>query len=224
MRLVRRLLVVVFALSLVGGALWFPHAGQFLVDGDAFDHAEIALVLSGESIGRSLAARDLYRQGKVDRIVVVPDPVGRTQAELVRLGLADSKHPQWAERILLASGVPPSNVTFLPEPVDGTIVEALRVREFLRGRFPKRLVVVTSRLASRRACYIFRHIFRDESVTIICSPTPYDSCEPDRWWAHPRTALYVLMEYQKFLVNALTLALQLQTGHSGLTQPSRGSQ
>jgi uncharacterized SAM-binding protein YcdF (DUF218 family) len=89
--------------------------------------------------------------------------------------------------------------------MDGTIHEARYVRESLRGRLPRRLALITSKSASRRARYIFRRVFRKDGVTILSSPTPYDGFQADRWWTQPHNALTVVTEYQKFLVNVLSL-------------------
>lgn len=193
---------------LLAGVLFFPWAGQFIVAEDQFTHADTALILSGDPIRRALAARDLYQQERVGRILVIPEPPDRVEGELVKLGMVDPALPPLSERILVAAGVPREKISFLPEPADGTIVEARRVRKFFDGQPPQRLVIITSKFASRRACFIFRQVLRD--VEIYCSPTPYDPFEPSRWWSKPRNALFVVMEYQKFLVNAFTLAFGLQ--------------
>lgn len=197
---------LVIVVGVVAGALLFPRAGQFIVAEDHFTYAEAALILSGDPIRRALAARDLYRQGRIGQILVIPDPSGSAEEELMKLGLVPPS--SLAERILVKSGVPRSKITFLPEPADGTIVEAQRVRRFLEDRYPQRLAVITSKFASRRACFIFRRVL--SNVEILCSPTPYDPFSSDRWWATPRNALTVLMEYQKFLANAVTLTLGFQ--------------
>jgi len=191
--------------GVLGGVLLVPRAGRFVVHDEPFAYADTAVVLSGDPIRRALAARDLYRQGRVGEILLIPEPRDRAEEELLKLGLPAPS--LLAERILAASGVPPSRIAFLPGPADGTIVEAHRVREFLDGRLTARLVVITSKYASRRACFIFHRVLRD--VDIICAPTPYDPFERERWWTQPRNALFVVMEYQKFLVNALTLMLGL---------------
>lgn len=194
--------------SILGGVLLFPRAGQFIVAEDQFAFADTALVLSGEPVSRALAARDLYRQGRIGKILVLPEPFNPVTEQLVKLGLADLNLPPISERILVASGVPQEKIFFLPEPADGTIVEAQRVRRFFDGQSPQRLAVITSKFASRRACFIFRQVLRN--MEIYCSPSPYDPFDPDRWWSKPRSALVVVMEYQKFLANAFTLAFGLQ--------------
>ncbi len=197
-----------FAVSgLLAGGFFFPRAGEFLVVEDRFTHGETALMLSGDPVHRALAVRDLYRQGKIDRILIIPEPPDPVEGELARLGLLDPKLPPWSERILVASGVPRANIAFLPEPADGTLREALLVRKSLKGKPPKSLVLVTSKFASRRARFIFRHLLKHEKVTVFVYPNPHDPSVADRWWSQPRNALHVVVEYQKFLTNGIQLAL-----------------
>lgn len=197
--------IVLIGITGLGTILLLPLAGHFVVTEDQFVHVDTALILSGDPIRRALAARDLYLQGRVEQILIVPEPPNPVNQELVKLGLEDPTFPPLSERILVASGVPQEKISFLPEPADGTIVEAHRVRTFLAGRLPSRLAVITSKYASLRACFIFRHVLT--GVEVYCYPTPYDPFTPERWWARPRDALHVVMEYQKLSVNLVTLAI-----------------
>ena len=208
----------VLTLLAVGVAIGFcfPRAGAFLVVNDSFTHADLAVVLSGLPTARTFGASDLYRQGKVDQVLVIPEPPNKIEgegvsdqikAQLVALKLVDPALPQWAQRILVATGVPKKKIIMLPRFADGTMTEARLVRNFLERHPPHSLVLVTSKSASRRARFIFRHVFAGTPVAILSSPTPYDPFEATRWWAQPRNALTVVMEYEKLLTNAITLTL-----------------
>lgn len=201
-----RILAAILAIGFIGSFL-FLQAGNFLVVEDRFPYAQMAVVLSGAPVPRTLAVRDLYTQGKVGEILVIPEPKGLADEELVKLGLLDPTLAPISERILIASSVPKSKIHFLPGPVDGTVAEARQVHRFLRGRVPKSLALVTSKYASRRSRTIFRHLFRKEKTAVFSFPTPYDPFQPDRWWSQPRSALNVAMEYSKFLVNWFMLSL-----------------
>ncbi len=191
----------------VAAAVAFVEAGNFLVRDDPFERAEAALVLSGGDVLRPLAARDLYKAGRVEHIYVIPEPRGRAWEELVKLKIEDPDHAL-SERILTASGVPRSKITYLPRSADGTINEAREAREFFHGRFPATLVLITSKTASHRAQFIFRRVLKGEPVILLSHPSPYEGFQPQRWWEQPRSALNVLIEYLKFTVNAATLALK----------------
>jgi uncharacterized SAM-binding protein YcdF (DUF218 family) len=193
--------VLVVALAVAG----FAAAGRFIVASDAFVEADLAVVLSGGQVIRTLAARDLYRAGRVRGIVLIPEPPRdpAIEAELLRLELITPEETSFAERILVASGVPRSAFEFLPEPHDGTINEARAVKRFLAARPAKRVAIVTSKFASRRACLVFRMVL--DGRTVYCAPSPYDPFKPDGWWRQPRHALDVAMEYQKLVANLVTL-------------------
>ena len=212
----RRLIVVVIAALLLAIGLFIPHAGSWLVVQDPLTHAEVTVVLSGLPTSRAFAARDLYDRGIVEEIWVIPEPATKIEGEmvkdevfeeLVRLNLVNPSADQWARRILVAMGVPQDKIIVLPKPVQGTINEAHWVREAFNGRLPKRLVIITSKSASRRARHIFRRVFQHDDVDILSYPTPYDPFEAGRWWATPRNALTVVTEYEKLLINVLTLAV-----------------
>ena len=211
--MLRRALQLFLIGLLAAGAFFFPHAGQFLVVEDPFSHADLAVVLSGDPVARSLAARDLYQQGKVDRILVMLEPLPPAAEELMRLGLFDPELPPLPERILLASGVPKAKITVLPAltPAQGTMDEAVNVRRALvtRKHHPASLVIVTSKSATRRARFIFRRIFQKESVQVLACPSSYDPFTPERWWTTPKNALRVVEEYQKFFGNLILVPMRV---------------
>jgi uncharacterized SAM-binding protein YcdF (DUF218 family) len=207
---------VLIAALLLAVGLFIPHAGSWLVVQDPVGHAEVAVVLSGLPTSRAFAARDLYHRGVVEAIWIIPEPAAKIEGEmvndevleeLVRRNLVDPSADQWARRILVASGVPPEKIMLLPDPAHGTINEARQLRQAFNGRPPRRLILITSKSASRRARYIFRRVFQRDGVEILSCPTPYDPFEAGRWWAAPRNALTVLTEYEKLLINVLTLAV-----------------
>lgn len=214
--LFRRCVFLLCAAAGVGGALFFPHAGAFLVREDAFTEADVALILSGLPLSRTFAARDLYRDGRVREIWAIPEPLNKIEGEmvkdqvkedLVKYGLFDPRRPQWAEQILVAAGVPKPHIRMLPTSANGTFAEARLVREWIRGRPSTTLVLITSKSASRRARMIFRHVLKQEPVRIVAYPTPYDPFEPVGWWTQPRAALSVVMEYEKLIANCLAIAI-----------------
>lgn len=195
---------------LAGGGLFFLSAGSLLVVEDSFDHADVALALSGRPTPRALAARDLLQENRVDQIWVVSEPPAAAPIEeaLRRIGLSDPKAPSFSERILRASGVDLDRVTFLPH-ANSTLEEARIVRAHLAALAdpPARLVLVTSDSHTRRARFLFRSILRNRPVEVLAYPSPYDASDPRRWWTRRKEAMGVLDEYVKLLANAVELLL-----------------
>lgn len=193
----------------VVGVWGFLHAGTFLVVEDGFESADVALILSGDPMGRSLAARDLYRQGRVQSILVIPEPPNPLEDELSEIGLVETNRLPLSQRILEASGVPRTKIKFLANSADGTFDEAQSVkRGFQRaGIFPDSLALITSPYASRRARFIFRNVLRGPSIQVHAYPDPYEAFSSQQWWTKPRNALDVVMEYHKFAVNLIQVGI-----------------
>ena len=196
------MLIVLLVVSLIN----LQEIADFLIIPETIVKAEIAVVLSGGNIPRVLAARDLYKNGLVKNILLIPEPIGSSAAdtELRRLGINLLKENDLTKRILEASKVPSSDVLVLAHSIDGTIKEAEAIKEFLeKHQDVERIVIVTSKLSSQRQCYIFKKILID--VEVQCTASAYDTSNMKDWWKHPRRALQVLIEYLKFTANFLTL-------------------
>jgi len=200
-----------WSVSLLLAVFFLLHAGELLVVQDSFSRAEVALVLSGDPIRRALAARDIYVQGRVDRILIIPesaDPV--LSRELDKLGLGDPTGTQLSVRILTAAGIPAAKIALLSSPADGTIREAAAVKRYFAEHPPSSIALITSKSASRRARFIFRSFL--PMTRVFSSPSGYDMFESRRWWFKPRNALTVVMEYQKFLANCIEMPLAVRAG------------
>jgi len=74
---------------------------------------------------------------------------------------------------------------------------------------------VTSKMASRRARFLFRGLLGREGIQVYAYPTPYDPFVPQRWWSPPRNILFVAMECEKFLANLFMLPRALWRSRVG---------
>ena len=171
-------------------------------------HADIAIVLSGGTVPRVLAARDLYKNGSVRKILLIPESneIREIDRELERLGIQLIKSNELTQRILETSQIPKSDIMKLHDSIDGTINEAKAVKAYLENeQLMLSLTIVTSELNSRRQCYIFRNVLIGFKVQ--CYASPYTKFDIDKWWNHPRRALNILIEYLKFTANIFLLLI-----------------
>jgi uncharacterized SAM-binding protein YcdF (DUF218 family) len=161
--------------------------------------ADLIVVLSPNTVDRTLGGRDLYTRGLARKILLIPDPPGpvRLRKELETLGFRGSPH-SGAQRILMASGVPLSAIDQLPTPAGNTKDETRLVGTYAVEHGVKSILLVTSAISSRRACWLFRRSL--PSVRISCQPTPYDQVEYDR-----KAILRVINEYLKLAANSIGL-------------------
>ena len=92
----------------------------------------------------------------------------------------------------------------LHDSIDGTINEAKAIKAYLENKqLMLSLAIVTSKLNSRRQCYIFRHVLIGFKVQ--CYASPYTKFDIEKWWNYPRRALNILIEYLKFSANIFML-------------------
>lgn len=170
--------------------------------------ADIAIVLSGGGTSRTLAARDLYKNGSVKKILLIPESneISEVDRELERLGIQSIKSNEFTQRILEISQIPKSDIMKLPDSINGTINEAKAVKAYFeKEQLMLSLAIVTSKLSSRRQCYIFRNVLIGFKVQ--CYASPYIKFYTDKWWNFPRRSLNILVEYLKFTTNIFALLI-----------------
>lgn len=176
--------------------------GRLLTLTEAPFPAEAAVVLNSgtEVFPRLLAAADLFRAGRVERVVVNGDRKTDTLRRLERRGFRWCC--PWYEapvRVLEIGGVPRDRIwAVAAEDAYDTVSEARAVGERLAAAGLTRVIVVTSRFHSRRARWVWRRLFR-ERLAIAGYAAPDDPYRPDAWWRHGRQVRWVMAEYGGWL-------------------------
>jgi uncharacterized SAM-binding protein YcdF (DUF218 family) len=168
-----------------------------LIDRDEAAPADLIVVLSPNTPARALGARDLYARGFARKVLLIPEPPGPLRRELEELGFKfESSRYSGSHRILMASKVPLSDIDQLPTHAENTKGEALLVGAYAREHRAESVLLVTSPISSRRACWVFKRTL--PSVRIVCQPTTYDRIEYDR-----KVILWVVNEYLKLAANVV---------------------
>lgn len=199
-----RVLAAIGVLALITGgglslAALFPSVLKvpvaLLITQDEPMKADLIVVLSPNTAERTLGARDLYMRGFARKILLIPDPPNPLRPELEKLGF---KKPPYSgsQRILMGSGVPSSVIDLLPTHAENTNDETRLVRAYAAERGAKSILLVTSPIHSRRACWMFKR--NVPSVHISCQPSTYGQIKYDR-----KLTLRVINEYLKIAANGL---------------------
>lgn len=157
--------------------------------------ADLIVVLAGSPVPRTLEARDLYTGGLSRKILVIPEPPSPVRHELEKLGFKRELYSV-SRRILMASGIPLSAMDELPHNSENTKDETRLIGTYAKEHAVSSILLVTSRLSSRRQCWIFKRAL--PSLRISCQPTNYEPIEYNR-----RTILWVINEYLKFAANSI---------------------
>jgi len=169
---------------------------EFLNTQDVPINADLIVVLSGNSVPRSLWARDLYKKGFSRKILLIPPRPGLLlRQELEKIGIKKPKY-LFSQRILMASGVPLSSIQKLPTHAKNTKDETRLVGAYISEHGVRSILLVTSTINSRRQCWTFKRAL--PAIEISCQPSTYDRIIYDR-----KTSLRVINEYLKFTANVL---------------------
>jgi uncharacterized SAM-binding protein YcdF (DUF218 family) len=168
-------LIFVIALCLVlylarGPLLRF--AGESWVVEDPLERADAIIVLSDDNFyaDRATRAADLYRHGLAP-IVVASGRRLRPYAGIAEL----------MEHDLIERGVPKDKIVAVVHNAENTREEAQVLAPLATERKWRSVIVVTSNYHTRRARYIFLHVFPSQ-IAIRVSGAHDGDFDPDHWW------------------------------------------
>lgn len=181
MRRVRRILIVGILLLAFGAA-----SGWLLVI-DQPQHADVIIVLAGETDKRPLRAIELLQQGFAPHVIL--DVPANTQIyQWTQLQLAQ----------MFIDGLPQAkNISLCPIVGLSTRDESHDTIPCLQTIQGKNVLLVTSDYHTRRALAIFRHELKDRNFSVAAA---YDSNTfGDRWWSHREWAKTALGEWTKLI-------------------------
>jgi uncharacterized SAM-binding protein YcdF (DUF218 family) len=182
-----------------------PFVGSLLVTEDPLGHADAIFVLAGSRASRWLEARDLIREGYAP-VVLVSDGLREDAEELaIQQGARLPSSGDVARDGLIALGVPESRVVVLPGRPDNTSDEAEGLREYAVPRGWKNVIVVTSKLHTRRAGFAMRRAVGGTDIRILIRATRYDTDDPARWWRRRSTIRSVMHEVPALVAYVLGL-------------------
>ncbi|MBI4238488.1 MAG: YdcF family protein [Deltaproteobacteria bacterium] len=174
----------------VAGVYYFP---QWLAVSDPVAPADALIVLGGDAT-RAIDAAKYFRQG-IAPIVYISQPVVEASfRRLEEFGIIYPREADVARAVLIANGVPESQIRSGSDPVISTVEEA----EALERRLPEsaqRVLLVTSPYHVRRTRFIFRRAMPGRVVSVVASTA---ELYPRRWWTRQDVARAVVLEGMKF--------------------------
>jgi uncharacterized SAM-binding protein YcdF (DUF218 family) len=171
-------LITLLAVVLVLAVLFFARHPIFRVIGEAWvvedplERSDAILVLSDDNFyaDRATRASQIYRQGLAP-VVVASGRRLRPYAGVAEL----------IEHDLIERGVPKDKILRVAHDADNTREEAIELAKIAKQKKWRSVIVVTSNFHTRRARYIFSHVF-PEDVRIRISGAPDGDFDPERWW------------------------------------------
>ena len=184
-----RALLVLAALAgllYLGRPWWLQALGHFLIQEDAPEKADMAVVLAGDGYGhRVLKGVELAQQGYVPRLLVDGPP-----------GYYDTNEAELAMQFALNRGARAEIMIPLHMRVTSTMAEARVIDLELRKRQVAKVLVITSNYHTRRARAVFRR-YGSPGIEYRFVGAPDEYFDPDNWWRSREAEKVLLIEYLK---------------------------
>jgi uncharacterized SAM-binding protein YcdF (DUF218 family) len=177
--------------------------GRYLIVEHQITKADLIVCLMGKPVERGIAVADVYNKGLASYIFVGRERPPDGTSILVRKGVHYPEERDLLIMMLNGLGVPRSVCITGDGFIEGTIGEAEAVREIVRKRGFRSLIIVTSPTHTRRAWLTYRKIFEKDRTKIMLMPSRYSNFKTEDWWKTREYIREVIMEYQKLLYYTL---------------------
>ena len=177
---------------LAGIALFaFFGIGRWLVIQDPLVHADAIVVLSGNLPDRALEAARLYHAGYAEQVWVSQPNSPAEQLKTMKIFFLGEDF--YNEKVLLAKGVPADAIRITERPSANTEEEVRQIQEILRRNDSHNVIVVTSKVHTRRVRTIWNKVVGSDPHAIVrfANDDPYDGAH---WWRHTHDALDIARE------------------------------
>jgi uncharacterized SAM-binding protein YcdF (DUF218 family) len=183
--------ILVLSASVFVALLVFLSLGRWLVLEDPLQKAYAIAVLSGRMPERALEAARVYKQGYASHVWLThSSEPGETLAKLSVPFYGE----EWYDRqILIHQGVPETAIQVLDPPIVNTADEMKTIGQALRRENQQSVILVTSKVHTRRVKILWKHISSQDGEAIVhgVSDDPFDAAH---WWRNTTDALDVIRE------------------------------
>ena len=190
-----KVIVSLFLLTFFLGLYFVRHpifrfAAESWVIEDPLEKADALIVLSDDNFyaDRATRAAELFREGKAP-LVVASGRRLRPSAGIAEL----------MEHDLVERGVPKDKILRFAQDGDGTREEAEALAKLAKTKKWRKLIIVTSNYHTRRARYIFRHVFPQDTEIRVAGARDGDF-DPENWWEKRESTKLFLREITGMMV------------------------
>lgn len=177
----------------VAVALWLAQdAGRWLSVQDPLVHAGAIAVLNGDTPYRALEALALYRAGWASEVWLTQVPDHPEDPARVRRGEIGDLGTGANVTALTQAGVPAHAIHLLREPVASTADEISVILAELDRRRLGTIIIVTSKVHTRRAKTIWRR--QAAAAVAIVRYATLGRYDPAQWWRREEDRRIVIHE------------------------------
>jgi uncharacterized SAM-binding protein YcdF (DUF218 family) len=186
-----RLWVALAGFLLFAAVFAFLNVGRWLSVEDPLEKADAIVVLSGRMPDRALEAARIYKGGYAPEVWLTHST--EPGVTLQKLSVAYTSEDTYDKLILEHQGVPENAIRILDPPIVNTADEMKTIGQALKQGKLHKVILVTSKVHTRRTRTLWKHLSRQNGETIVrgVSDDPFD---PAHWWGTTGDALDVVRE------------------------------
>lgn len=196
--MLKKLFLFLLLLILLGGVLYVFRApvlrpfAKFLIREDSLQNADALFVLSGAGYERGNEAAKIFAKGFVPRVICTG---ANLQVEFKVFGI-DTLESEVTVANLRRLGIADSNIVKIP---DGTSTreESNVILNYCLKNNLKKIMIVSSKLHTRRVNKVFRRKFEDAGIKVIVRGAPPLSFNEMLWWQNEDGMIAVNNEWMK---------------------------
>ena len=201
-----KLIVSLFLLTFFLGLYFVRHpifrfvAESWVIE-DPLEKTDVLIVLSDDNFyaDRATRAAELFRQGKAPLIVASGRKL-RPSAGIAEL----------MEHDLVERGVPKDKILRFAQDGDSTREEAEALAKLAKTKKWHKAIVVTSNYHTRRARYVFRHVF-PQDIEIRAASARDGDFDPENWWEKRESIKLFLREITGMMVTIWELGYRTES-------------
>jgi uncharacterized SAM-binding protein YcdF (DUF218 family) len=186
-----RILLVLAGTALLLAVISFLLIGHWLVAEDPLEKAQAIVVLSGGMPLRATEAAKLYREGFAPKVWLTRSTEPGETLKAMQIPYVGEDF--YDTRILIHEGVPAEAIHVLEPAIINTADEITAVSEALAEEKGDTVIIVTSKVHTRRVRILWRRLGKPGGKGIIRAASD-DPFEPGRWWRTSHDALDVVRE------------------------------
>lgn len=179
----------------------FSGFALMFISEDAPHTADAALMLGGNMTGRINAVIDLYKRGRVKKILVSEERTPENTVKFFENYPGIYTPPvKAAEKILTQENVDFEIIKSSKGGATSTFDEAYDFSRWVRSKNVKSLILVTDSFHTRRAAYAFKKVMAIQGVKIeiYTLGVMNKTFLPDRWWKSERGLKSYIVEFFSF--------------------------
>ncbi len=191
-RRTRAILLGLAGLLLLCAMVFLLCVGRWLVVEDPLAKAQAIVVLSGRMPLRAMEAAKLYREGYAPRVWLTHSTEPGATLEAMQIAFVGEDF--YNLRVLMHEGVPADAIRVLEPPIINTADEIAAVSAALEEGKGTTVIIVTSKVHTRRVRVLWRRFAARRGKAIIRAASD-DPFEPQRWWRTSGDALDVVREF-----------------------------